>query len=163
MLAGCWKEVKPKWGYGLTRKKCNRWCGRQPPPESTIRMRALTTRKGRIQEEGGQPQSLPGLVGGRVGMNECQPDKGRWEVSQDTEVCGARGGLMGLVCSGPCWETGRGKNKPQQVLKTLVCNFSLEKPPGELKEKMGRQFGQVYPLAAWKVGWGTPTRVREPH
>lgn len=31
---------------------------------------------------------------GSVGMNECQPDKGRWEGSQDTEVCGARGSVM---------------------------------------------------------------------
>lgn len=75
-------------GAGFASKKCNRWCRRQSR-EST-RIRELKARM-KMQEDGGWPQRVPGLLRDGVGAKECQLDKGSWEGSQDTRESGVTG------------------------------------------------------------------------
>lgn len=105
--------------------------------------------------EAAQPTSP---LGSGTGINECPPGEGRWEGSQDTKICGAQGVRCDWSAGGHAGRLGVGEIS-QSRFSGLFCAklsgaTSLEKPPGEVKEKIGGQVGWIYPLVVGKVGWG---------
>lgn len=73
-----------------------------------------------MQEDGGLLWRLPGLLGSGIGINECQPGKGRWEGSQDTKACVAWGVWCDWSAGGHAGRLGMGEISQSRFLG-LFC------------------------------------------